>query len=193
MSEYLKRLKKIERGLGKIKNVNRDAVEYKDDLDHYFLDCFSFKEYIKNDKTVHEKVKQTVEPYLNKNIYLRLCADLANRDKHLTLDKHKRDDGEITSSNVDIQMQHTIFVSGTDLRISLLKSKNGKVEEYDKFKNDIEPIISQNNSSNSNAAMLNQSYVVTADNGRIYDAFSLAEECYKAWINFLIQHNLPKP
>lgn len=188
MCEYIKRFNKIKRGLVKIRQTSRSNIVYKDDLDHYFLDCFSLKEYIKNDEAVHRKAKQSVEAYLNKNIYLRLSADLANRDKHLAL-KTKREGGEITGSSFDIQAQHVITASATDLSITFKAYKNGELEVNNNGK-DKKLIMSKNNPSNSNAVLLNQRYVVTNDDGKIYDALYLAEACYKAWFEFLKQHNI---
>ena len=105
MSKFLEQFKRVERYLEKIESQDRDSTAYDDDLWSFFQNCHHLKDWIINDQTVSDKIKGikggNIEDFVNKNEALRICADLANRSKHLRLDR-VRDDAKITSRSVTI-------------------------------------------------------------------------------------------
>jgi hypothetical protein len=86
-----------------------------DDFYAFCLVCFHLKDWLKNDASaeVDEKV---VEQYVNGNLWLGLCADLANGAKHLKLrDRSRRFEGT--------HHPETTLVLDLGLGISLLPVK----------------------------------------------------------------------
>jgi hypothetical protein len=54
--------------------------------------CYHLKDWLQNDAAVSARSKGEVVKYVNGNLRLRLCADLANGAKHLVLDDRRRFD-----------------------------------------------------------------------------------------------------
>lgn len=102
MSKFLEQFNRVERYLKKIEDQDRDSTAYDDDLWSFFQSCYHLKDWIKNDPYVAGEIQRTVEGFVNGNEDLRICADLANRSKHLDLDKNIREDAKVTSRNVKI-------------------------------------------------------------------------------------------
>lgn len=101
MSTFLDQFERVKRFLKRIQNQDRDSVAYDDDLWTFFQQCYHLKDWIKNDLGIRDEIRNEVEAFVNGNEELRICADLANRSKHLKLDK-VRDDARITSRSVTI-------------------------------------------------------------------------------------------
>ncbi len=108
--KYLKQLKKVEFGLGKIRETNRNPIEYRYDMENFFIHCFHLKDHLIMDKSIPGINKNVVEGFLNNNKYLRLCADLANRIKHLALTKY-RENAQFGKSDIDVYQAHTMVKS----------------------------------------------------------------------------------
>jgi hypothetical protein len=63
---------------------------YLDDIHAFFQNCYHLKDWIKNDKTgIPATVRNSVEGYINSSDPLKLCADICNSLKHLTLTNHR--------------------------------------------------------------------------------------------------------
>jgi hypothetical protein len=61
------------------------SENYLDEIYAFFLNCYHLKDWIRYDSTVAAQIQQSVEPYINSNRSLRLCADICNSLKHLHL------------------------------------------------------------------------------------------------------------
>jgi len=61
-----------------------------DDILAFFLNCYSLKDWIKNDETIDQEVRDNVEKYINEAECMRICADICNGSKHL-----KRNQGQL--------------------------------------------------------------------------------------------------
>src|SRR5262245_63804391 len=71
-----------------------------DDCDAFFANAFHLKDWLQADTTLPREIREVrkrgkerstvVEDYLEGNLWLRLCADLANGSKHMVLTKRKR-------------------------------------------------------------------------------------------------------
>jgi len=107
---FLDQFNRVKRFLNRIEAQDRDSTAYDDDLWAFFQNCYHLKDWIKNDPSVGYDIRNGVEVFVNNNKELRICADLANRSKHLELDKHIRDDAKITSRNVTI----SVLTAGSD-------------------------------------------------------------------------------
>lgn len=68
---------------GRVHDVSSD--HYLDDIYAFFLNCYHLKDWIRQDMTVPASVRQQVEPFIDSNRALRLCADICNALKHLRL------------------------------------------------------------------------------------------------------------
>jgi len=102
LREFLEQFERVKRSLVRIENQDRNSTEYDDDLWHFFQDCYHLKDWIKNDPNIPYDVKGETEYYVKNNKELRICADLANRSKHLKLILEPREDADITNRSVNI-------------------------------------------------------------------------------------------
>lgn len=141
MSKFLKQFERVKRSLKRIENQDRDSTEYDDDLWHFFQDCYHLKDWIKNDPNIPDVIKgekgNIIEEYVEGNKELRICADLANRSKHLELNKSIREDAKITSRNVEISLstgtstcEHIITLEDGSKHIALNVARKA-VEAWD--------------------------------------------------------------
>ena len=88
MSKYLEQFERVKRFLRRIENQDRDSTEYDDDLWAFFQNCYHLKDWLSHDSAVggtFGKDGKDIDDYINGNIELAICADLANRTKHLEL------------------------------------------------------------------------------------------------------------
>jgi hypothetical protein len=58
----------------------------------FFTCCFHVKDWLKADVAVPHEVRDLVEQYVERNLWLRLSADLANGSKHMILDHPRFDE-----------------------------------------------------------------------------------------------------
>lgn len=56
----------------------------------FFIFCYHFKDWLKNDATVDERVRNEVEAFVSSEQPLAVAADIANGVKHLTRDREPR-------------------------------------------------------------------------------------------------------
>lgn len=102
MSDTIKQWERVNRALKRIENNrNRKMEEYEDDIWFFFQNCWHLKDWIKNDGAIDQQHQQSVEADVHDIDELVICADLANRSKHLKLTS-KRVDADVTSRNTTI-------------------------------------------------------------------------------------------
>jgi hypothetical protein len=94
--------------------------EYDDDLICFFMQCWHLKEWIKHDNNLSSTIRDKVEAEIGKGDEypnLAICADVANRSKHLKFDRRHppRVDPFLTNRDVTIPLgagpdtcEHTI-------------------------------------------------------------------------------------
>lgn len=86
MYRFCEQFARIKRLLKKLEDHNSDHEDYSDYLRSFFMQAWALKEWIKNDGNI--KIKGfSIEKECEKYPHLMLCADLANKFKHLTLTK----------------------------------------------------------------------------------------------------------
>ncbi len=78
------------------------SVEYDDDLQHFFQDCWNLKDWIRNDKTLG--IKGAIEKDAAAYESLRIVGDLATACKHLERDREPREGAYVTSTDVTVHL-----------------------------------------------------------------------------------------
>jgi hypothetical protein len=69
---------------------DRESDAYQDEAYAFFLNSFHLKDWLKNDPA-SSVAASDVEAFISRSPSLRLCADLANGSKHLTLTRPRVD------------------------------------------------------------------------------------------------------
>jgi hypothetical protein len=94
--EWHDQYRRVKRYLGRIQNhprhLNVNEVEYEDFVWAYFQNCWHLKDWVKNDPSVDPKQEKEIERLVDRGEAvnadaLKVCSDLANRTKHLVLDR----------------------------------------------------------------------------------------------------------
>ncbi|MDA9934365.1 hypothetical protein N9B88_01220 [Rubripirellula sp.] len=83
--EQLERVRRYWRRLESLcdgTSFNRPAAEFVDDMHAFFVECHSFKDWLKNDPTFTRK-NSDIERHVSDTPLLAICADFANGKKHL--------------------------------------------------------------------------------------------------------------
>ena len=68
---------------------DRSANFFVDDVHAFFVECHSFKDWLRNDKSFTEYTNREIEAFVSQNYELCLCADIANGKKHLVCDNRR--------------------------------------------------------------------------------------------------------
>ncbi len=92
---------------------DRASQNYDDDVYAFFQNCYHLKDWIKNDPAC--SYWGNVEKMINENPHLKICADLCNGLKHLTLTRPRSDErpnfkGSHTNLNIGATEKPTISV-----------------------------------------------------------------------------------
>jgi hypothetical protein len=85
------------------------SIQAEDDFYSFFVCCFHFKDWLKNDPTIPAAIKTAPGVVGNTNESLKLCADLANGIKQLRADRSARVDADSTVSAVQSAFPATAF------------------------------------------------------------------------------------
>lgn len=92
MTDTQKQYLRVLRALAKVENNRgKDLEEYEDDVWSFFQNCWHLKDWVKNDNAIPETIRNSVETDVAKVQALVVCADLANRSKHLKLTRPRID------------------------------------------------------------------------------------------------------
>jgi hypothetical protein len=93
---------RVERALARVRsNRDRDLVAYEDDVRNFFQNAWHLKDWVKNDPELDAAHRDKVEGDVARIEALQICADLANRSKHLKLER-KRLDADISKRSTHI-------------------------------------------------------------------------------------------
>ena len=112
-SGYKEQFERLGRWLEKIRNHDVDTIIHLDFMWAYFQNCWHLKDWIVNDDTVPEAIKgpknkkgyyDEFEDKLKKYENIIICADLANRSKHLTLNSPKEANATVGSIGIIIKV-----------------------------------------------------------------------------------------
>ena len=81
---------RMKRWHARIENATVADAEHLDNVHAFFINCFHFKDWLKADLTVDVALRKAAEDLVNTNVFLALCANLANGSKHMVLDRSVR-------------------------------------------------------------------------------------------------------
>lgn len=119
--QYLEQISRVHRFLNRIRDKEKERIQYEDDLWSFFQNCWHLKDWIKNDPKVSDVIKSNIGVEIYQYESLRICADLANRSKHLVL-RNIRIDANIPGRQIVAVVGSTSTVTW-DYRIVI---KDGK-------------------------------------------------------------------
>lgn len=94
--KYIEQYERVKRWYTRLKNVtdgrehNLPSDYYQDEVLAFFINCYHLKDWIINDKSAKVSSKE-VEDFVNKSEFLRVCGDVCNGSKHLTLTTSRSD------------------------------------------------------------------------------------------------------
>lgn len=83
VKRWYERFRKIDQGI----SHEKSSEEYTDNVYAFFQNCYYLKDWIKNDITINQNVRDQVENFIRQNACLSLCADICNGLKHLKFDQ----------------------------------------------------------------------------------------------------------
>jgi hypothetical protein len=167
MRDYLSQYRRVERALQRIENQNRNQTEYEDDLWSFFQNCHHLKDWVINDDSIEKSIRdqEKVEGFVYMDEDLRICADLANRSKHLEL-KNPKEEAKVTNTNVKI--------CPAPARL-LLDPEKGT--------------LTQTNLDETGFVELE--YIITLKDSRKRIALDVAKKAVSKWTKFLLDNSLP--
>ncbi|MFZ2455154.1 MAG: hypothetical protein WAX07_01575 [Candidatus Altiarchaeia archaeon] len=166
----MKRYYKLFESTNNGRPPDKSSEFYQDEVLAFFIFCYHLKDWIKNDTDIQNKVNPPIEEFINSTEALRICADICNATKHLTLDRPRN------GPNTDI----TFGIVKTEF--SLVLNEGVKI-------NDTQPAGQIKHKSNP-PHTIGAKYKVRISKGEIKDAFELATECLQSWNDYLTTNKL---
>jgi len=127
LEQYLRVKRWHERFMTSSKNKvhNMSTDNYQDDLYAFFINCYHLKDWIKNDSSLTQQIRNKVEKFVSESEELNICGDICNGSKHLVLDRPKKSaDTKIGSRHFSLVLGH-----GPIIHIEYIIESNGK--KYD--------------------------------------------------------------
>ena len=94
--QYLEQFERVKRFYHRLEEINNGRVHdrssdyYDDEFLSFFMNCYHLKDWIKNDDSVPQDIRNKVEPFINEHQCFHYFADIANGAKHLKLNHHRR-------------------------------------------------------------------------------------------------------
>ncbi len=74
---------------GQLTDINEHMARYSDDVWSFFINAWHVRDWVKNDETIEPAARDRILAAAEASRALRLCADLANGRKHLTLTRRR--------------------------------------------------------------------------------------------------------
>lgn len=88
----------MKRTYARLSQPYESSIDYSDDLQHFFQDCWHLKDWIKNDDSLN--LKDVIEDEVHGPKALRIVSDLAIGSKHLVRTIKNLEGAYVTSQNV---------------------------------------------------------------------------------------------
>ena len=101
MSKYREQFERVGRFLHRVRRGDRESVEYLDDLWAFFQNAWHLKDWIMNDSSLQQELRDRVVDSVHSSEQILLCGALANRSKHLRL-RPVWNDADVTGQNVTV-------------------------------------------------------------------------------------------
>jgi hypothetical protein len=133
MADYIQQYRRVRRYLERIQDQDRDRIEYEDDLWSFFQNCWHLKDWLINDEDqsvspeLRDELKHRLSDGLGPYANLRICADLANRTKHLKLKNPWAD----AKARGDIKLDFTEEATPTRLEYRITLDDNTEQSAVD--------------------------------------------------------------
>jgi hypothetical protein len=99
----------MKRWHARLQNPNAIDEHHVDDFGAFFVVCFHLRDWLQADETLDKAVGRVAEKIVNRILWLKLCADIANGSKHLKIDKHVRFDAASQVLKVEAAFQPDAF------------------------------------------------------------------------------------
>lgn len=136
MQTYREQYKRAKRFYERIQNQDRGSEEYEDDVWAFFQNAWHLKDWIKNDASVAQHIKGTIENDVKQYDAIMTCADLTNRSKHKTLTTPNRKDADISQKNIIVRFLEPLRLhkGEQDIKSEIsydfkIETTSGKVED----------------------------------------------------------------
>jgi hypothetical protein len=124
MANYIQQYQRVRRYLGRIQDQDRESTDYEDDLWSFFQNCWHLKDWLINDDDVSPELRDQLEHKLSHSLSsyanLSICADLANRTKHIKLRNAWAD----SQARGDIKLDFTEEATPTRLEYRITSDDN---------------------------------------------------------------------
>ncbi|MEL7312388.1 MAG: hypothetical protein AAFN07_12800 [Pseudomonadota bacterium] len=121
-TSYRDQLDRVERFFVRVQQHNKSHTEYDDDLWSFFIHAWALKDWIKNDEDLPEGARNRIVTEVEDDFDLQVCADIANRTKHVVLNRHSRHDSKPVRRDVvvggGIRSTHHIGLKSGDTVIA---------------------------------------------------------------------------
>ena len=158
-----------------------------DDILAFFLNCYSVKDWIKNDDSLDRAIRNEVEDYVNRFECLRICADISNGSKHLKRDLDRQREKEF------LDFRAIFWVSTQDGQIEIEVGSFGAVDNelinrlsYRSYENSFSP-------ESEKLSKVIQVHAFAETESEKYSAFDLATACVNCWKLFVEHIEKSKP
>ena len=102
MRTYREQFERVERFLDRVRRKETDTVEYMDDLWAFFQNAWHLKDWVKYDSSIPKDKSGRIIKAAEASDVIQICADLANRSKHLALTRKDRKGADVTGRNITI-------------------------------------------------------------------------------------------
>jgi len=90
MSRWKAQFERMSRALKKVEQPSGDRDAERDDLYSFFQACWHLKDWIKNDDSLQQDMRDAIVHAVETTESLQFCADLANGSKHLKLKRERK-------------------------------------------------------------------------------------------------------
>ena len=132
MPSYLEQYRRVKRYFERFRIINDGKAQWTDSLDNlddifsFFIHCYHLKDWIKNDpRSGIERSK--VEKFVHSNESLKICGDLTNGVKHLTIDQPKVGQGALVKGS------HLQLTIGKEIKLQVKYDIEANGELHDAF------------------------------------------------------------
>lgn len=155
---YKEQYERMKRWQKKLYDYSVPQREYEDCMWAFFQAAFHLKDWIKYDII---SLEQDVESHIKSSNYLKIVADLANRSKHMALNRKPRVDADIKRNSATVMIQPIalqISMGGDPIKTQPPEIPAGHYFEY---------------------------YVEIPNDTKIYNHIELAELVVKEWDDYI--------
>ncbi len=107
---YLEQFKRVQRWYQRVNNIaqgkvhNKSSDYLKDEVLAFFINCFHLKDWIRNDDSIPQKVRNQVENFVKASPELTLCRELCHSTKHLKLTNKQLSERKLNRQDIKLKL-----------------------------------------------------------------------------------------